>query len=408
MLGFTSVSVFLFSSLALAFNSGYSLGALLLLLGSAALLWQRPALRLGRPDYLLLGALALYFAVHALSNYFHGDPGRDYDPPLRALLAIPVMLLLRAYPPRPGAWWGGVALGAIGGAVLGGWQFFAQGMERPQAATSNAIHYGNISMLLGVFCLAGLCWAVRVPAPRRRAWLILLGVGCCAGVFGSVISGSRGGWLALPLCALLVWWQYGHHFSRRHVGVGALLLVALLAILAALPRSPIRERAEVAVTDLQQFADSGNVETSIGQRVEMWRSAVRLSAERPWLGWGRLQYMARKVEMVKEGTMTAAVVNTTNAHNDYLDAQVKHGLPGLAALLALFLVPLAGFASAWRAARASHAATGPYALAGMMLCLCYILFGLTTTSLTLNIGITMLVFPMVMLWSLARPRPPAP
>ena len=57
MLGLTSVCVFLFSALALAVNSGYSLGALVLLLASSWLLWKRPRLHLQRRDYLLMGVM---------------------------------------------------------------------------------------------------------------------------------------------------------------------------------------------------------------------------------------------------------------------------------------------------------------------------------------------------------------
>ena len=113
MLGLTSVCVFLFSALALAVTSGYSFGALVLLLASTCLLWKRPRLNLQRRDYLMLGTLLLYFLIFTANMLYHGDPARELDMPLRALLAVPVLLLLMAYPPRPEAWWSGLAIGAI-------------------------------------------------------------------------------------------------------------------------------------------------------------------------------------------------------------------------------------------------------------------------------------------------------
>ena len=97
--------------------------------------------------------------------------------------------------------------------------------------------------------------------------------------------------------------------------------------------------------------------------------------------------------------MNKIVLDYTNAHNDYIDAMVKRGTFGLLTLLALFFMPLTLFA---RALRHSPAAAKPYALGGSILCTCYLIFGLTTSSLTLNIGIIMLVFPMVMLWAMLR------
>lgn len=131
MLGLTSVCVFLFSALALAVNSGYSLGALVLLLASSWLLWKRPLLNLQRRDYLMLGTLLLYFFIFTANMLYHADPARELDMPLRALLAAPVLLLLIAYPPRPEAWWSGVAIGAIGGAALAFWQLTVLNLERP-------------------------------------------------------------------------------------------------------------------------------------------------------------------------------------------------------------------------------------------------------------------------------------
>ena len=97
--------------------------------------------------------------------------------------------------------------------------------------------------------------------------------------------------------------------------------------------------------------------------------------------------------------MSEIVLHYTNAHNDYIDSLVKRGIFGFLALLLLFLLPFTLFA---QALLRSTAAAHPFALAGVTLCTCYMIFGLTTSSLTLNIGIIMLVFPMVILWSMLR------
>ena len=131
----------------------------------------------------------------------------------------------------------------------------------------------------------------------------------------------------------------------------------------------------------------------------MWRTALELSTEHVWFGLGSKGYMAAKQLLAKEGEMDKMIVNHTNAHNDYLDVLVKRGLIGLLTLLLLFFLPLTLFA---KALRRGNVAARPFALAGVVLCICYPIFGLTTSSLTLNIGIVMLVFPMVMLWAQLR------
>ena len=179
--------------------------------------------------------------------------------------------------------------------------------------------------------------------------------------------------------------------------LAALLAVFILAY--TLPNSGVPQRVAVAVTDIKQYQSNDNVTTSIGQRIEMWRTAWSLSSRHIWLGLGRSGYMAAKQQLAEEGKMDKMIKDHTNAHNDYLDALIKRGITGVMALLALFLVPLALFA---RSVRHSAAPAQPYALAGVILCTCYMVFGLTTSSLTLNIGIIMLAFPMVILWAMLR------
>ncbi|MCM2567349.1 O-antigen ligase family protein [Janthinobacterium kumbetense] len=397
MLGLTSVCVFLFSALALAVNSGYSFGALVLLLASSWLLWKRPRLHLQRRDYLLMGVMLAYFLIFTANMLYHGDPARELDMPLRVLLALPVLLLLIAYPPRAAAWWSGLAIGAIAGAALAATQYIPSSPFRPQAATSNAIHYGNVSMLFGMLTLCGIEWAIKQR--HRIAWSVLLLAGGLIGIFGSIISGSRGGWLALPVCGCIFVVHYARTRGKHYMTglLAALLAVAVLSYIV--PNSPVLERATDAVEDLKKFEDSDNVSTSVGQRLEMWRTALTLSNDHLWFGMGRNGYLEAKKKLSTEGKMSEIVLHYTNAHNDYIDSLVKRGIFGLLALLLLFLLPLTLFT---RALRHGPASAQPFALAGVMLCTCYMIFGLTTSSLTLNIGIIMLVFPMVILWAMLR------
>jgi len=85
---------------------------------------------------------------------------------------------------------------------------------------------------------------------------------------------------------------------------------------------------------------------------------------------------------------------------------VKHGLPGLLAVLALYLLPLRLFAR--RLCQAGSREARLAAAGGMMLMLSYLAFGLTQAFLTHNNGVMMLAFMMVILWSLAQEQPVSP
>jgi O-antigen ligase len=396
MIIFTSIAVFLFSAIALIVPGGYSLGAVMLFIGSGVLLWKSPKPVLKKSDYLLIGVFLLYFTVYFFSNIFHSDPGREYDAPLRFLLVIPVLILLLAYPAKPAALWGGLAFGAIGAGIFVGWQYLVLGMGRPSGHT-NAIHYGNVSMLLGILCLSGVTWA-RLQQ-RQVFWTILMVVGAVSGMLGSFFTGSRGGWIALPICIVIFIFNYCRAYRKRYFYAGMLMLVALFFTILLVPKSPVMSRIELATYQVETYFNGRDANTSVGLRLEMWRTAIEMVPEKMWFGWGSQGYMENKINLIGYGKVAPEIAPYTNVHNEYIDSLVKHGVVGLLALILLYMVPFFMF---FRLMSNPNPNVRPYALAGVLLILSYILFGLTTTFLTINIGVMMLSFLLTILWSCLR------
>lgn len=397
----TSIGVFLFSAIALVVPSGFSLGAALLLLGSAGLLRRgapRPAL--DREDRLLIAALTAYFAVNVVLNLFHGAAIAEYDPPLRFVLAVPVLLLLLAYPPRAAAFWSGIVIGGIGAGLYAGVQFLFFDETRA-GGTTNPIQYCNISMLFGVLCLCGLSWS-RYQT-RARVWLIALGAGAVMGIVGAIFTGSRGGWIALPVC-LLVAVRFGGATGKRLLVIGTVLVCSVIAVLWLVPGSPIKARTEMAVSETSSYVTTGETDTSVGTRLEMWRIGLTMLPQRWLAGWGKEGMIRHKTEMVQQKLAGPTVIEHTHLHNEYLDALVKRGLLGLLALLGLFLTPLFLF---FRHLRHQDRAVREYALAGTLLYVCYLTYGLTQAFLTHNNGVMELAFMTVILWSSMRSQMPA-
>jgi O-antigen ligase len=393
MLVYTSVAVFLFSTLALILTSGFSIGASLLVLGSLALLWKRPALALQRDDRVLIAVFLLYFGANAVANLAHSAMLREYDAPARFVLAIPVLLLLLAYPPRPAALWAGLPLGAIGAAVFAGWQSLALGEPRA-FGTTNPIQFGNISILFAVLCLAGLAWAAAQR--HKAAWTALLLLGAACGTAASILTGSRGSWIALPVSACVLAFQHAGNFGMRRLGAGLLALLALMVAVYALPQTGVKARTELAEVEIRNYLSKGDADSSVGARLEMWRSGMTMVPQRPLLGWGKQGYIDHKAGLIKEGKVSPWLLLFPHLHNEYLDALVKRGVLGLLALLALFLVPLRLFA---RQLRHAGAAQRTYAAAGVALCVSYLLFGLTQAFMTHNNGVMTYSFLTVMLWA---------
>ncbi len=396
MVIYTSVAVFLFFAIALVIPSGFSVGALLLLVGSVVLLHKRAMVRLQREEMLLISVLAFYFLASCLANIVHGAQIREYDSPMRFLLAIPVLLLLRVFPLIPHFFWSGVATGAISSGLFATWQFFLTNGMRA-AGFTNPIQFGNISLLLGIFCLTGLSWAVTQRRPIF--WSSFLSGGIFLGILGSLLSGSRGSWISLPIALLVTYLCYGRMLKKRHITTSLTALLVLFGVLQFTPQLPMEGRIKLAVVETQDYFKTGNATTSVGARLEMWRTGLMLFPEHPWLGWGKEGYMKGAASLVEAGKVRLVPGEHNHLHNEFLDALVKRGLLGLIALLALYLIPFALFA---RRVRDKNKAVRPYAVAGVLLSVGYIGFGLTQSFLTHNNGVMIFAFTLVILLSLLR------
>ena len=396
MIGYTSLAVFLFFAISLIIPSGFSVGATALLLGGLALFRRNVRLQLDREDQLLIAVLLFYFVVAVIMNLIHGEIIKEYDLPLRFLLAIPSLMVLRLYPPSPRYFWMGLAIGGILAGLFTGWQnlFIIHGRA---GGHTNSIQYGNISFIMGIFCLVGLGWAKEQF--RAKSWMLLLILGAVMGMLGSMFTGSRGSWVALPICLYLLYRCYGGTISKRYLLSVISALVVICAVIYMIPRTEVKVRAQLAFTEAQDYMRTRNAGSSIGTRMEMWHAGALAAEERPLLGWGKAGFVVRETELINEGKVSPLMQDNNHVYNEWLDAIVKRGVPGLLALLALYLVPLYLFS---KYIKHGSAAQKPYALCGLMLIVCYIGFGFSQVFMAHNTGVMTLGFTMVILWGLLK------
>ncbi|MBO1519752.1 O-antigen ligase family protein [Oceanisphaera sp. DM8] len=391
----TSLAVFLMGALALVVDSGYSIGPALLLLASVSLLWRRPALNLQAEDKWVLAALAGYSLLFIIQLFLERADSSAFERPSRFMFAVPVLLFVLAYPPKLSWLWSGLIIGSFFTGCWAIWQKLVLGVERATGYTY-VIQFGNISMLFGLFCLAGLGWAVMQPNAKR--WVLLLLLGAVFGALGSLLSGSRGGWIGLPFVFLVLYRAYGNLLSAKlRLGIIAGLL-ALVALVYFVPQTGVQARVQHAFNDIELYVSGENKATSLGARFEMWQGALILIAEKPFTGWGWNGYRQGMQELVDNGKVIPFVVNN-HAHNEYLDNFARRGILGLLSLLALYLVPLRLFA---RHLTEPNLELRALATAGAILPVAFMDFGLSQVFFGHNSGVMVYAFWLVVLWSTLR------
>ncbi|ART46882.1 O-antigen ligase family protein [Acidovorax carolinensis] len=378
-----SIGAFMVPGLALWLPSGYSYGAVLLLLAALAsvpMWWRSPAPR---------AVWWLTAAFVAMAGLWTLDVGTAWgmgsmERPTKYLLALPCMVYLMTFAPRAAWLWAGIAVGAVGGGLIGFYQVGMRGLERANGYT-NAIQYGDLSMLLGL--MSGV---VLVAQWRRwSAWQRgLLAVAVALGMAGCVLSQSRGGWLALALLLPVCVWLLVRTTGQRSLYWG---LAALAFAAAALSQVPaIERRLDEARQEVQTYQERGDGSSSVGQRLAHWRLAWEMGRDRPLIGWGRAGYIEEKERRVAAGQAHPSVLEFGHAHNEVLDLFAKRGLLGVLLLMVFYGIPLAIF---WPTAARIRDGSGKVdneslslCLVGVLMPLSYIGFGLTQVFLAHNSG----------------------
>lgn len=392
----SEISIFLLGSLTLILPSGYSIGPTILLLSSFYLVIKRPYLSINRKDWAIIAALSGYALTIVIINIWHNEPSASYDKPLRFILAIPVLLWLLVYPPRLSWVWSGIIIGSLSTGAFALYQKGFLGIDRAHGHTQ-AIQYGNLSLLLGMFCLAGLGWASQ--RTHRHLWIALMLMGALGGFLASLLSGSRGGWVGLPLMLLVLYRAYGGFFTTRKKIIGSILLVVIAILLYHIPQTGVQTRVEQAFEDIYLYTSGEKTTTSVGFRFDMWKGALQLAYQKPILGWGESRYQHGMEQVASEGLIHPLAASFGHAHNQFLDTLSKYGTLGFFALLLLYFLPLSYFGKHLQSKDMSQRSI---AAAGSLLSVAYIDFSLTQGFLNHNSGVMIYAFWVVIWIALLR------
>jgi len=309
-----------------------------------------------------------YFLVTLLRMIWFSDSVGTLDGPSRLLLALGCIGFVGILRPNIRMFWIGMGIGTIGAALIGGYQWFALGEARAVGATHHAISFGDIAVAMGVmsFC------ALNDLRNTRVAWLPVVGLVC--GVLAALFSGSRGAWLGL----LVVLWpmlKYGSHLHGKTIRYTvALILVACVGAYMT-PQTGVAGRMNDAVSDIERYNNLNDAGTNVGIRLELWKASAMLIAEHPLIGVGRDAFHGELQALEREGRLQKSLALTySTPHNDVLNTLVTGGVLDLSFLLLIYAAPFTFFLRTLR--NGPPAAAAP-ALAGMLLVICFIVFGLT-------------------------------
>lgn len=389
-----SLAIFVFFASNLSWAKGYSIGSVLLLLvGICALFACRPNIQ--RDLHSVVAACLIMVLAGLWAVFYHNEPLRELDLPLRYVGAIVLLWAGADLAPRLWVWWTSIILGCISAAGIAFYDTAILDLHRATGFTGG-IRFGNIGLMLGVFCTAGLV-GLKDSKPGRARWLAQLALitGTLCGLYASIASGTRGGWVAIPVAVVL----FGAALipaqcTLRWYASASVLAVMLIIVGLKIPM--VEQRYQETMSNLQAF-EHGENRTSVGLRLAVWQAAVRMIAEKPLAGWGSNGYHKQLHKGANSGLYSSQVKLLAHTHNTYLEAWLKYGVLGIVGVVSLLVSVFWLFA---KYLRHNNRSVQALALCGTCLAAMYAVFSTTHTMLGRNNSLLFFLVTTAVLWSM--------
>lgn len=322
---------------------------------------------------------ALYVSIGLFLGWWYGYTGGYYDAFVPFVLAPFVLHGIVSKHLDAVVFWLGSAAGAITAGLYASYQSLILNIGRAIGSLNNEIMFGDLSVLLACVSLFGLLYCKEA----QSCWWIKSAfiLGALLGVWASLLSGSKGGWLSIVTVSLVFGWQTTSNisFQRRCAAVLGVAL-ALLAGFALAPADLVFNRIASGFNGAINWFSNGEInEKSASIRLEFWWYGLQLFIEKPILGWSNsVAYNMLNQHMQGFGYPANFI---TVFESDFIHYAATAGLVGISGIIALFFGIFRGF---WYLGKLPDPVVKGLALLGMLLVLLFIEFGLSVNVLGRN------------------------
>lgn len=200
---------------------------------------------------------------------------------------------------------------------------------------SGAVHPMRFSALTFILLCFVLVWQLINRDKISSLTLLAVVLGCLAVIF----SKTRGTWLAVLIIffVYLSWLVINHFSAKKRFIVG---LTSIFLVFALGQSAPVKDRVLIAFDDVERYL-SGDHQSSVGARLDMFYAAYLLIKERPVSGHGLDSYKDKALVIKsKHPSMSGDVGRWRNPHNEILQVWVEKGVLGLLSYILILGGPL--------------------------------------------------------------------
>jgi O-antigen ligase len=235
------------------------------------------------------------------------------------------------------------------------------------------IEFAEMTLLLGFFSILSTKYGSGTARAQRigNAVKILAGSGT---LYAAFISGTRGAWLGIPfLCAIAALVLFDRFELKKKITFTLIVVTLLTGMFVLQPK--VQKRIQSVEQEINTYSKDSSVDTSVGTRLGLWKASLMVFAEHPLVGVGRENFRPTLERWGQEGRISPVIARQIHSHNEMFYNMVTLGSFGLIGLLGLYIVPLIFFTRKLR--QSEDKELRAVAGMGMMLCVGYMIFGLT-------------------------------
>ena len=258
--------------------------------------------------------------------------------------------------------------------------------------------FGNISALLSGLALLGVIWFW--VEGERRALIMFNILGTTAGVGALILSSTRASWLAFIAVFIFILLVIRVFVPDKRVLRFSVFFLVLGLVFSSLSDNALRDRAIETYKDLQGYFHGESELRSVGLRLEVWQSSLKIFSQSPLVGSGSEGYDYRMEQLASGSTSRGDLLAPGHAHNEIIDALAKKGAVGGLLVLLVYFVPGVIFF------RRYLATTDPeiriFAAAGVVIVMNFFIYGMAHANLENNAGMMNYAFWVAIFLGLQR------
>jgi O-antigen ligase len=236
--------------------------------------------------------------------------------------------------------------------------------------------FGYTSLTLGLISLT----SIHLLKKDTRLGVAFKLLGAMLGLYLSIRSGSRTGWLAFPIIlALLLYLKTKANRGNLRLLIVSITIAMTIIIGLFLTSKTMSDRVHIAVQEVSSYSWVGMApETSVGMRITFLRMATDLLVAHPFTGYGDIKRSGAILPAhIYTYASPASVAMALNSgfHNEMVTNAVRNGVLAWLAAFMLFAMPFYIFLKKHRSS--CHIQRGNASL-GLVFTLCIFISSLST------------------------------